>query len=40
MTEAAMARPPHPIFTLTEGRAVYELGAFTLLRGAMKSLSA
>lgn len=32
------ARPPSLFWTLTEGRAVYELGAFYLLRKALKTL--
>lgn len=32
------ARPPSLFWTLTEGRAVYELGAFYLLRKALKQL--
>ncbi|WP_017671097.1 alpha/beta fold hydrolase [Blastomonas sp. AAP53] len=32
------ARPPHPLLTLTEGRAVFELGTFIALRQAMKRL--
>ena len=38
MAAAAMARPPHPFWTLTEGRAVFEFGAFGLLRRRMRSL--
>jgi pimeloyl-ACP methyl ester carboxylesterase len=38
MAAAAMARPPHPFWTLTEGRAVLELGAFGLLRRQMRNL--
>lgn len=32
------ARPPHPLLTLTEGRAVFELGSFFALRPAMRRL--
>lgn len=35
---ASQARPPHPLLTLTEGRAVFELGWFVALRRAMKRL--
>jgi pimeloyl-ACP methyl ester carboxylesterase len=35
---AAMAKPPHLFWTLTEGRSVLELGSFGLLRRAMKDL--
>ncbi|GGB64683.1 esterase/lipase family protein [Blastomonas aquatica] len=35
---ASKARPPHPLLTLTEGRAVFELGWFVALRRAMKRL--
>ncbi|MEO1662215.1 MAG: alpha/beta fold hydrolase [Pseudomonadota bacterium] len=38
MAAATMARPPHPFWTLTEGRAVFELGAFGLLRRRMRNL--
>lgn len=38
MAAAAMARPPHPFWTLTEGRAIFEFGAFSLLRRQMRSL--
>jgi pimeloyl-ACP methyl ester carboxylesterase len=41
MTQTATpskARPPHPLLTLTEGRAVFELGSFVALRRAMKRL--
>ena len=38
MAAAAMAKPPHPFWTLTEGRAVLELGAFGLLRRQMRNL--
>lgn len=34
----AVARPPHPLLTLTEGRAVFELGSFAILRRAMRRL--
>jgi pimeloyl-ACP methyl ester carboxylesterase len=32
------ARPPHPLLTLTEGRAIFELGSFVALRRAMRHL--
>ena len=35
---AAAAAPPHVFWTLTEGRAVFELGSFGLLRRAMRAL--
>lgn len=35
---AAMAKPPHPFWTLTEGRAIFEFGAFGLLRRPMRNL--
>lgn len=38
MVAAAMAKPPHPFWTLTEGRAVLELGAFGLFRKQMMNL--
>lgn len=41
MTQTATphkARPPHPLLTLSEGRALFELGSFVALRGAMKRL--
>lgn len=38
MAAAAMAKPPHPFWTLTEGRAILEFGAFSLFRRQMKSL--
>ncbi|MEL6726990.1 MAG: alpha/beta hydrolase [Pseudomonadota bacterium] len=38
MATATMAKPPHPFWTLTEGRAIFELGAFGLLRNQMKNL--
>ncbi|MEL6862251.1 MAG: alpha/beta hydrolase [Pseudomonadota bacterium] len=38
MAAAAMAKPPHPFWTLTEGRAVLELGAFRLFRSKMRDL--
>lgn len=37
-TTHSKARPPHPLLTLTEGRAVFELGSFIALRQAMKRL--
>ncbi|MEL6830048.1 MAG: alpha/beta hydrolase, partial [Pseudomonadota bacterium] len=33
-----MAKPPHPFWTLTEGRAILELGAFGILRRQMRNL--
>ncbi len=36
--DAAMAKPPHPFWTLTEGRAIFELGAFGLFRRKMRDL--
>jgi len=38
MTAATMAKPPHPFWTLTEGRAIFEFGAFGLFRRKMRSL--
>ena len=38
MVAATMARPPHPFWTLTEGRAIFEFGAFGLLRKSMRNL--
>jgi pimeloyl-ACP methyl ester carboxylesterase len=38
MMTATAARPPHLFWTLTEGRAAFELGAFGLLRNAMRTL--
>lgn len=41
MTQTATtfkARPPHPLLTLSEGRALFELGSFVALRRAMKRL--
>ena len=41
MTQTATthkARPPHPLLTLTEGRALFELGSFYALRRAMRRL--
>ncbi len=35
---AALARPPSLFWTLTEGRAIFELGAFGLLRKPLKNL--
>jgi pimeloyl-ACP methyl ester carboxylesterase len=35
---AAMAKPPHPLWTLTEGRAIFEFGAFSLLHRPMRNL--
>lgn len=35
---ATTARPPHPFWTLTEGRALFELGSFYALRRAMRRL--
>lgn len=32
------ARPPHPLLTLTEGRAIFELGSFYALRGLLSRL--
>ena len=34
----SMARPPHPLLMLAEGRAIFELGSFYALRGAMRHL--
>jgi pimeloyl-ACP methyl ester carboxylesterase len=36
--QAAAARPPHLFWTLTEGRAVFELAGFALLRRALRRL--
>lgn len=33
-----MAKPPHPFWTLSEGRAVFELGAFQVLKRVMRQL--
>lgn len=38
MTAAAMARPPSLFWTFTEGRAIFEFGAFSLLRKPLKNL--
>ena len=38
MATASLAKPPHPFWTLTEGRAIFELGAFGLLRKRMLDL--
>ena len=38
MAAATMAKPPHPFWTLTEGRAIFEFGAFGLFRKQMKNL--
>lgn len=38
MAAAAMAKPPHPFWTMTEGRAIFELGAFGLFRKQMRNL--
>jgi pimeloyl-ACP methyl ester carboxylesterase len=38
MVAATMARPPHPFWTLTEGRAIFEFGAFSLFRKNMRNL--
>lgn len=38
MAVAGMAKPPHPFWTLTEGRAILEFGAFGLLRRQMRNL--
>lgn len=38
MAETATAKPPHPFWTLTEGRALFELGAFQLLKRQMRKL--
>ncbi len=38
MTAATAARPPSLFWTLTEGRAVFELGSFAILRRAMRAL--
>lgn len=33
-----VARPPHPLLTLSEGRAIFELGSFYALRGLLTCL--
>ena len=38
MAVAAMAKPPHPFWTMTEGRAIFELGAFGLFHKKMRNL--
>lgn len=38
MAAGAMAKPPHPFWTMTEGRAIFELGAFGLFRKQMRNL--
>ena len=38
MAEATMARPPSLFWTLTEGRALFELASFGLLRKPLKNL--
>ena len=38
MAAATMAKPPHPFWTLTEGRAIFEFGAFGMLRKSMLNL--
>lgn len=38
MPSAAPARPPHPLLTLIEGRAIFELGSFYALRGLLSQL--
>lgn len=38
MATASMAKPPHPFWTLTEGRAIFEFGAFGLFRKRMLDL--
>lgn len=38
MTAASLAKPPSLFWTLTEGRAVVELGSFALLKKAMRTL--
>lgn len=38
MVAATMAKPPHPFWTLTEGRAIFEFGAFGLFRKSMRNL--
>lgn len=38
MVAATMAKPPHPFWTLTEGRAIFEFGAFGLFRNSMRNL--
>lgn len=38
MVAATMAKPPHPFWTLTEGRAIFEFGAFGLFRKRMRNL--
>jgi len=37
-TSTSTARPPNPFWTLTEGRAIFELGSFYALRVAMRRL--
>jgi pimeloyl-ACP methyl ester carboxylesterase len=38
MSAATEAKPPHLFWTLSEGRSIYEFGAFQLLRKAMTDL--
>lgn len=38
MATATMARPPHPILTLTEARSIFEFGMFRLFRRKMLDL--
>jgi pimeloyl-ACP methyl ester carboxylesterase len=38
MVAAAMAKPPHPFWTLTEGRAIFEFATFGLFRKSMRNL--
>ena len=38
MSVEQVAKPPHPFWTMTEFRALFELGSFGLLRNAMKRL--
>ncbi|MBI1261727.1 MAG: alpha/beta hydrolase [Rhizobiales bacterium] len=38
MNAATQAKPPSLFWTLTEGRAIFELGSFGILRKAMKTL--
>ena len=38
MATASMAKPPHPFWTLTEGRAIFEFDAFGLFRKRMLDL--
>lgn len=38
MVAATMAKPPHPFWTLTEGRAIFEFGAFGLFSRPMRNL--